>query len=86
MVMDLMKTGTRSLLHAGIGFGVVYGLTGSAAIASGVALIEPCVAGFAFLLHDRAWKALEAAGIPLCQPMMGIGEDHRDGFTVSGKR
>ena len=45
---DLAKTGTFATLHFGVGFGVTYALTGSIAIATGVALIEPAV-NFSFM-------------------------------------
>jgi uncharacterized membrane protein len=51
----LSKTGTFALLHFGVGFGVTYALTGSLAIATGVALIEPAVNTVVFFFHERAW-------------------------------
>lgn len=58
---DLAKTGTFAALHFGVGFGVTYALTGSVAIATGVALIEPAVNTVAFFFHERAWANLPSA-------------------------
>ncbi len=58
---DLAKTGTFAVLHFGVGFGVTYALTGSVAIATGVALIEPAVNTVAFFFHERAWARLPSA-------------------------
>jgi len=60
MLTELMKSGSLSLLHVGVAFGVAFALTGSATIAAGIALIEPCLMSFAVLLHARAWRVLEA--------------------------
>lgn len=55
---DLTKTATFAALHFGVGFGVSYALTGSVAIATGVALIEPAVNTVVFYLHERVWQRL----------------------------
>lgn len=60
---DLAKTGTFAALHFGVGFGVTYGLTGSAAIATGVALIEPAVNTVVFFFHERAWSQMPNAAL-----------------------
>ncbi|MCW5771806.1 MAG: DUF2061 domain-containing protein [Rhodospirillaceae bacterium] len=60
MARDLTKTFTFATLHFGVGFGVTYALTGSAAIATGVALIEPLVNTVVFFLHERAWQHIGA--------------------------
>lgn len=57
MSTDLAKTLTYMILHLLIGFSVAYALTGSVAIAGGIALIEPCVNAVAFYFHERAWSA-----------------------------
>jgi uncharacterized membrane protein len=57
---DLTKTATFAALHFGVGFGVTYVLTGSIAIATGVALIEPAVNTVVFFFHERVW-----ANVPL---------------------
>ena len=55
---DLTKTATFAALHFSVGFGVSYALTGSVAIATGVALIEPAVNTVVFYLHERVWQRL----------------------------
>jgi uncharacterized membrane protein len=58
MIVGLVKSGTLALLHMGVSFGVAYALTGSAAIAMGIALVLSCVMSFVFALHERAWNAV----------------------------
>lgn len=58
MSLDLVKTVTFALLHFGVGFGVTYLLTGSVAISTGVALIEPAVNTVVFFFHEKAWRVL----------------------------
>ena len=58
MIVGLVKSGTLALLQMGVGFGVAYAVTGSAAIATGIALVEACVMSFVFGLHERAWNAV----------------------------
>ena len=56
MPTDLLKTCTYLALHLLIGFSVAFALTGSVAIAGGIALIEPMVNAVAFYFHEKAWK------------------------------
>ena len=56
MTRDLAKTLTYLTIHLAIGFGVAWALTGSVAVASGIALIEPCANAVAFFFHERAWR------------------------------
>ncbi|MBY8824775.1 DUF2061 domain-containing protein [Sphingomonas colocasiae] len=58
MPSDLAKTLTYLALHLTIGFSVAYVLTGSLAIAGGIALIEPCINAVAFFFHEKAWKRM----------------------------
>lgn len=58
MMRDMLKTASFAVLHFAVGFGVTYALTGSTAIAVGVALIEPAVNTVVFFLHERAWGRL----------------------------
>lgn len=58
MTRDLLKTASFAVLHFGVGFAVTYALTGSLAIATGVALLEPCVNTVVFYVHERAWHRL----------------------------
>ena len=53
---DVAKTGSFLLLHLLVGFTVAYALSGSLAIAGGIALIEPAVNAVAFFFHERAWR------------------------------
>ena len=57
MPTDLIKTLTYLVLHLTIGFTVAYLLTGSVAIAGGIALIEPAVNAVAFFFHEKAWNS-----------------------------
>jgi uncharacterized membrane protein len=55
MPTELLKTLSYLAIHLTIGFTVAYLLTGSVAIAGGIALVEPCVNAVAFFFHERAW-------------------------------
>lgn len=56
MIRDLAKTATFAALHFAVGFGVSYAFTGSIAIATGIALVEPAVNTVVFFFHERAWQ------------------------------
>ena len=58
MSLDLVKTASFATLHFSVGFGVTYLLTGSIAISTGVALVEPAVNTVVFFFHEKAWRAL----------------------------
>jgi uncharacterized membrane protein len=60
MLRDLLKTASFAILHFGVGFGVTYALTGSVAIATGVALIEPALNTVVFFFHERLWAKVPA--------------------------
>ena len=53
---DLTKTISFLILHLLVGFTVAYLFTGSFAIASGIALVEPLVNAVVFFFHERAWR------------------------------
>lgn len=53
---DIAKTLSFLALHLLVGFTVAYLFTGSIALASGIALIEPCVNAVVFFFHERAWR------------------------------
>ena len=55
MRRDILKTLSYLVIHLTIGFSVAYALTGSIAIAGGIALIEPCINAVAFFFHEKAW-------------------------------
>lgn len=63
MSRDLVKTLTFAVLHFGVGFGVTYALTGSVAISTGVALIEPAVNTVVFFFHEKAWRSFDGRAI-----------------------
>ena len=56
MVRDLTKTITFAALHFAVGSGVSYAFTGSVAIATGIALVEPALNTVVFFFHERAWR------------------------------
>jgi len=53
---DLAKTLSFLTLHLLVGFTVAYMITGSFAMAGGIALIEPMVNAVVFFFHERAWN------------------------------
>ena len=55
MPTDLIKTFTYLSIHLTIGFSVAYVMTGSVALAGGIAIIEPCINAVAFFFHEKAW-------------------------------
>lgn len=61
MSRDLAKTFSYLLVHLGTGFTVAYLLTGSAAVAGGIALVEPLVNAVVFFVHERLWQGRGAA-------------------------
>ena len=56
MSRDLAKTLSFACLHLMVGFTVTYAFTGSIAIASGVALVEPLVNTVVFYFHELGWR------------------------------
>lgn len=65
MPTDLIKTFTYLSIHLSIGFSVAYVMTGSATLAGGIAIIEPCINAVAFFFHEKAWKRLGSGRKPL---------------------
>lgn len=59
---DLAKTLSYLAIHLMVGFSVAYALTGSFAIAGGIALIEPCLNAVAFFFHEKAWRLRDRRG------------------------
>lgn len=55
----MTKTITFAILHFTVAFSVAYLLTGSIAISSTVALVEPIVNTVAFFFHEKAWQRFE---------------------------
>ena len=63
MSHDLAKTASFLTLHLLVGFTVAFAITGSLAMAGGIALIEPLVNAVVFFFHERAWNGdLDIAG------------------------
>lgn len=60
MRLDLIKTATYLSIHLTVGFTVAYLMTGSVAIAGGIALIEPMINAVAFFFHEQVWKKVIA--------------------------
>ena len=60
MSLDLIKTATYLSIHLTVGFTVAYLMTGSVALAGGIAIIEPCINAVAFFFHEKAWKRVGA--------------------------
>lgn len=60
MSLDLIKTATYLSIHLTVGFTVAYLMTGSVALAGGIALVEPMVNAVAFFFHEKAWKRFTA--------------------------
>lgn len=56
LTRDLVKTLTFACVHFSVAFTIGYLLTGSFAIATGMALIEPAANTVAFFFHEQAWK------------------------------
>lgn len=60
MPIDLIKTATYLSIHLTVGFTVAYLMTGSIAMAGGIALVEPMINAVAFFFHEQAWKRFMA--------------------------
>jgi uncharacterized membrane protein len=67
--MNLTKTATFACVHFAVAFGVAYLLTGSVAIASAIALIEPLANTVAYFFHERAWSRI---GWPASSPAVSV--------------
>lgn len=57
---DLIKTLTFACVHFTVAFAVAYALTGSVAISSALAVVEPLVNTGAYYLHERVWSVLQS--------------------------
>lgn len=80
MSRDLSKTISFLGLHLIVGFSVAYVLTGSVAIAGGIALIEPVVNSVVFFFHERAWRG----ELSLSNLLVGFtSTHHHDGLRLS---
>lgn len=52
----LAKTISFAVIHFGVAFTVAYLLTGSVAVSSALALVEPLANTAAYYLHERVWQ------------------------------
>lgn len=59
MNRELVKTLSFAVLHFVVGFTVSYVLTGSFAIASAIAIVEPLANTVVFYFHERGWNRLD---------------------------
>lgn len=57
---DIAKTLSFAVLHFAVAFVVAFALTGSAAVAAGIGLLEPLANTIAFYVHERAWRRFGA--------------------------
>ena len=57
MLSDLVKSGTWAMAQMAIGFAVGTAVTGSAGFGLCIALLAGSVGSFAYLVHERIWKA-----------------------------
>lgn len=69
MRLDLIKTASYLTIHLSVGFSVAYVMTGSVAVAGGIALVEPMINAVAFFFHEQTWKRFTA------RPPKGAGRD-----------
>lgn len=54
--MATRKTATFAIMHMSVAFGVVYLMTGSIALGSAVALVEPAVNTVGYFVHEKVWE------------------------------
>lgn len=59
---DIAKTLSYGTLHMISGFTIAYLLTGSVAVAGGIALLEPVANTVVFYLHEKVWKRIPEGG------------------------
>ena len=57
----MLKTATFNLMHFCIAFSVTWALTGSIAIGSLVAIVEPLCNAVGFFFHERLWQRIEGS-------------------------
>lgn len=56
----MTKTFSFAMVHFVVAFSVGYLLTGSIAIGSAIALVEPAVNTVAYFFHEKAWERVRA--------------------------
>ena len=72
----MLKTASFAVVHFTVAFSVGYLLTGSFAVASAVALIEPMVNTVAYHFHEKAWLRWgDRARLPVAvEPERGLAK------------
>ncbi|MCB1322327.1 MAG: DUF2061 domain-containing protein [Leptospiraceae bacterium] len=55
----MLKTLTYCIMHMSVAITVVYLLSGSWVIATGIGMVEPLVQTVFYHLHERLWKSAE---------------------------
>ena len=55
LTQSLVKTASFATIHFIVAFSVAYALTGSAPIASALAVLEPLANTVAYFFHERLW-------------------------------
>ncbi len=73
-----MKTISYGIMHFIIAFSVSYVMSGSFAIASAIALIEPIIQTFAYFIHEKVWFKIQnkTEKVELPQPNNFIVNTH----------
>jgi len=54
----MTKTATFAVVHMTVAFSVAYLMTGSVAVGSAVALVEPAVNTVAYFFHEKVWERI----------------------------
>lgn len=55
----MAKTMSFATIHFGVAFTVGYALTGSLAVGSAIALVEPACNTVAYFFHEKVWNKIE---------------------------
>jgi uncharacterized membrane protein len=55
----MAKTLSFATIHFGVAFTVGYALTGSVAVGSAIALVEPACNTVAYFFHEKIWNKIE---------------------------
>ena len=82
----LAKTASFAAVHFAVAFSIGYLLTGSAAIASALALIEPLVNTVAYYGHERLWARFQKAQNRGQSPIRNSGSDPEFAFAAPASR
>ncbi len=64
----MAKTISFAAVHFAVAFAVGYALTGSIAVGSALALVEPAVNTVAYFFHEKIWARIEARKRPAPSP------------------